>query len=203
MDTLTRRRIATLAALAALMAMVACGGGDGGTTGAAPSRGAPTATLTAPAEFASGLTGSVALAANATDDVGVASVEFQIDGAPLSTATTAPYAANVDTTQYASGQHVHVMRVRAIDGAGNASAWSSATVSFAGTRTQPAGFTRDSSWVTGLSGATAIAQAPDGRMLVTEQGGGALRVVTAGGSLVSTPATTLSVDASGERGLLG
>ena len=206
----TRTRIASLAALTALMAVVACGGGDGGTPAAAPSPspapapapspGTPVATLTAPAAFSAGLTGSVPLAATATDDVSVASVEFQVDGATLSTTTTAPYAANVYTTQYASGQHV--VRVRAFDGAGTPSAWSSATVSFGGSRTQPAGFTRNASWITGLSSATAIAQAPDGRMFVTQQGG-ALRVVTAGGSLVSTPATTLTVDSSGERGLLG
>ena len=202
----TRTRIASLAALTALMAIAACGGGDGGTPVAAPapapapSPGTPVATLTAPAAFSAGLTGSVQLAATATDDVSVASVEFQVDGAALISTTTAPYAASVDTTQYASGQHV--LRVRALDGAGNASAWSSATVSFGGSRTQPAGFTRNSSWITGLSSATAIAQAPDGRMFVTQQGG-ALRVVTAGGSLVSTPATMLTVDSSGERGLLG
>jgi glucose/arabinose dehydrogenase len=204
MDTFTHRRIATLAAVAALMAVAACGGGDGTATAPAPapapSPGAPTATLTAPAAFTLGSHGQRRARRDRTDDVSVASVEFQIDGVPLSTTTTAPYAANVDTTQFASGQHV--LRVRAIDGAGNASAWSSATVSFGGSRTQPAGFTRDPSWVTGLSGATAIAQTPDGRMFVTQQSG-ELRVVTAGGSLVSTPATTLAVDSSGERGLLG
>jgi len=203
----TRTRIASLATLTALMAIAACGGGDDGLPAAAPSPapapaaspGTPVATLTAPAAFSAGLTGTVTLAATATDDVGVTSVEFQVDGAALSSATTAPYSASVDTAQYASGQHV--VRVRALDAAGNASAWSSATVSFGGSNTRPAGFTRDPSWVTGLSGATAIAQTPDGRMLVTEQGG-TLRVVT-GQSLVSTPAIALTVDSSGERGLLG
>ena len=37
---------------------------------------------------------------------------------------------------------------------------------------QPAGgFTRDATWVTGLSAATAFAQAPDGRLFVAQQGG--------------------------------
>jgi len=207
--TRTRTSIASLAVVTILMALAACGGGGDAAAPApapspspapAPSPGAPTATLTAPAAFANGLTGSVALTATATDDVSVASVEFQVDGAALSTSTTAPYAATLDTTQYASGQHV--VRVRALDGAGNASAWSSATVSFGGSRTQPAGITRNTSWITGLTSATAIAQTPDGRMLVTQQGG-ALRVVTAAGALVSAPATTLAVDSSGERGLIG
>ena len=161
---------------------------------------APTATLTAPLDLASGLAGTLALATTASDDVGVTGVEFQVDGAQVgSTATAAPYATSVDTTQYASGQHV--VRTRARDAAGNVSAWSAATVSFGGTRTQPAGFTRNEGWVTGLSGSTAIAQAPDGRMFVAQQGG-ALRVVK-NGALLAAPFMQLSVDAAGERGLIG
>jgi glucose/arabinose dehydrogenase len=130
----------------------------------------------------------------------VSGVEFQVDGVQVgATATAAPYAVSVDTTLYASGQHV--VRTRARDLAGNTSAWAAATVSFGGTRTQPAGFTRNESWVTGLSGATAIAQAPDGRMFVAQQGG-ALRVVK-NGALLATPFMQLTVDASGERGLIG
>ena len=54
-----------------------------------------------------------------------------------------------------------------------------------------------------VSGPTAIAFTPDGRMLITTQGG-ALRVVTAGGSLVATPAVTVpNVCTNSERGLLG
>lgn len=161
---------------------------------------APTATLTAPAAFASGLAGTLTLSATAADDVGVAGVEFQVDGQQVgSTIAAAPYATSVDTTAYASGQHV--VRVRARDAAGNVSAWSSATVQFGGSRTQPAGFTSNEDWITGLSGATAIAQAPDGRFFVAQQGG-ALRVVK-NGTLLSTPFIQLAVDSSGERGLLG
>ena len=43
--------------------------------------------------------------------------------------------------------------------------------------------------------------APDGRIFVCQQGG-SLRVIK-DGALLSTPFLTLSVDASGERGLLG
>ena len=48
---------------------------------------------------------------------------------------------------------------------------------------------------------TAMAFAPDGRLFVAQQGG-ALRVIK-NGSLVATPFMTLTVDQSGERGLLG
>lgn len=160
---------------------------------------APTATLLAPANFASGLAGTVTLTADATDNVRVASVEFQIDGATLVTDTTAPYTTTLATSAYTSGQHV--LRARATDGAGNVSPWASATVQFGGTVTQPAGFTRNEAWVTGLTNATAIAQAPDGRLFVAQQNG-ALRVVKAG-VLLATPFTTVPVDSTGERGLIG
>ncbi|HEX7771865.1 MAG TPA: PQQ-dependent sugar dehydrogenase, partial [Pyrinomonadaceae bacterium] len=65
--------------------------------------------------------------------------------------------------------------------------------------TLPAGFTETS--VSGLSNPTAMEIAPDGRIFVCQQGG-SLRVIK-DGALLSTPFLTLSVDASGERGLLG
>ncbi|UCH47213.1 MAG: PQQ-dependent sugar dehydrogenase [Betaproteobacteria bacterium] len=105
----------------------------------------------------------------------------------------------MDTNAYASGQHV--VRARATDADGNISAWSTVTVQFGGTRPVPAGFTRDQSWITGLSLATAFAQTPDGRLLVAEQDG-ALRIVK-NSALLPTPILNVTVDSTGERGLLG
>ena len=161
---------------------------------------APTLSITAPAAFASGLAGNLAFNATASDNVGVASVEFQLDGVTLgATQTTAPFAVSIDTTAHASGQHL--LRARASDAAGNTSAWIVHTVQFGGSRTQPAGITRNESWVTGLSSATAFTQAGDGRLFVTQQGG-ALRVVK-NGTLLATPFLSVTVDPAGERGLLG
>jgi glucose/arabinose dehydrogenase len=197
----TMHKVALAATVAALQA---CGGGGpatGGGNGGSNDTQAPTATLTAPAALASNLGGTLALTATATDNVGVASVEFQVDGATVATVTTGAFQAGVDTTAYASGQHV--VRVRSLDAAGNTSPWSSATVQFGGTRTQPATITR-TSFVSGLTNATAFAraQAPDGRLFVAEQGG-TLRIVLANGTLLATPFMTLAVDATGERGLIG
>ncbi|HEX4233586.1 MAG TPA: PQQ-dependent sugar dehydrogenase [Caldimonas sp.] len=191
-------------ASAVLVLLAACGGGGGsdpGPVGAkAPDIVAPTATLTAPAPLASGLTGVIAISATASDDVAVTAVEFQVDGVAIgSVAISAPYATTLDTSAYPSGQHV--VRARASDAAGNVSAWSSATVSFGGAVMQPAGFTRNQSWVTGLANATAFAQAPDGRLFVAEQGG-TLRVVK-NGALLATPFVSIAVDSAGERGLIG
>jgi glucose/arabinose dehydrogenase len=65
--------------------------------------------------------------------------------------------------------------------------------------TLPAGFTETP--VFGLSNPTAFEIAPDGRIFVCQQGG-SLRVIK-NGVLLATPFLTLSVDSSGERGLLG
>ena len=189
-------------ALAVVVTLAACGGGsDNAPTGAkAPDINAPTTTLTAPAALASGLVGTITLDATAVDDVGVTGVEFQIDGVALGGVDAiAPYQTTLDTTAYPSGQHV--LRARSSDAAGNVSPWSSATVRFGGAVAQPAGFTRNESWVTGLVAATAFAQAPDGRLFVAEQGG-TLRVVK-NGALLATPFVSIAVDSSGERGLIG
>ncbi len=66
--------------------------------------------------------------------------------------------------------------------------------------TVPAGFT-DSLVASGIASPTAMEFAPDGRLFVCEQGG-ALRVIK-DNSLLATPFVTLTVDSTGERGLLG
>lgn len=162
---------------------------------------APTVALSAPANLASNLSGTLTLSASATDNVGVASVEFQIDGAAIGAADTeAPYSATLDSNAYVSGQHV--LRARSRDAAGNVSPWASALVQFGGTRDLSAGFTKNEAWVTGLANATAMAQAPDGRIFIAQQGG-ALRVVKAGVLLATPFHTFANVDPNGERGLLG
>ncbi|HEU4875396.1 MAG TPA: PQQ-dependent sugar dehydrogenase [Pyrinomonadaceae bacterium] len=76
--------------------------------------------------------------------------------------------------------------------------FSSAHVAYAAT--VPAGFT-DSLVAAGLTNPTAMALAPDGRIFVCQQNG-ALRVIK-NGALLATPFLTVTVDSSGERGLLG
>jgi len=66
--------------------------------------------------------------------------------------------------------------------------------------TLPAGFA-ETRIATGLASPTAMAFAPDGRLFVAQQGG-ALRVIK-NGALLTQPFLTVSVNSSGERGLLG
>jgi glucose/arabinose dehydrogenase len=75
-----------------------------------------------------------------------------------------------------------------------------ASVATAHAATLPTGFT-ETRIATGLSNATAMAFAPDGRLFVCLQGG-QLRVVK-NGALLPTPFLTVNVNSSGERGLLG
>jgi glucose/arabinose dehydrogenase len=66
--------------------------------------------------------------------------------------------------------------------------------------TLPTGFT-EALVASGLSSPTAMQFAPDGRLFVCEQGG-RLRVIK-NGTLLPTPFVTVTVSATGERGLLG
>jgi glucose/arabinose dehydrogenase len=66
--------------------------------------------------------------------------------------------------------------------------------------TFPPGFS-ESLVASGISSPTAMAFAPDGRLFVCQQGG-QLRIIK-NGVLLATPFLTVTVDPSGERGLLG
>jgi glucose/arabinose dehydrogenase len=72
--------------------------------------------------------------------------------------------------------------------------------STAGAATLPSGF-RETILTSGLASPTAMALAPDGRIFVCQQGG-RLRVIK-NGTLLTASFLTLTVDSSGERGLLG
>ena len=76
----------------------------------------PSASMTAPAQ-GSTVSSTVTVSAMATDDVGVTSVEFLLDGVSIGSDTTAPYAVQWDTTTTSNGPHV--LSARARDAAGN------------------------------------------------------------------------------------
>lgn len=161
---------------------------------------APMVTLTSPATGARDLIGAVTVTASATDEVGVAEVQFAVDDSVFASVTGAPYAATLSNTAgFASG--AHDLAARARDAAGNWSNWTRATVTFGGTVGLEAGFSR-AVWASGFGNVlTAMAFAPDGRLFVTEQSGG-VRVVK-NGTLLARPFATVPTVADGERGLLG
>ena len=79
----------------------------------------PTVSLTSPSDSAS-LTGTVTLAATATDNPGgsgVVLVQFLVDGSPVAQAATSPYSISFDSAILANGQHA--FSAKAWDAAGN------------------------------------------------------------------------------------
>lgn len=77
---------------------------------------APTVQLVSP-NNGSMVSGTLAIEATASDDRGVARVEFWIDGKLVGTDTGAPYSMAWATTKYANG--LHSLYVKALDAAGN------------------------------------------------------------------------------------
>jgi len=78
----------------------------------------PTVALTSPSAGSS-VFGRIIVSASASDNVGVAKVEFRLDGATtLGTATSAPYSITVNTSKFADGR-THVLTAVASDAAGN------------------------------------------------------------------------------------
>ncbi len=86
----------------------------------------PTVAITAPANGAY-LAGTVSVSANASDNVSVASVQFQLDGANLGApVTTAPYTISWNTTTATGGGHS--LTAIATDAAGNTTTSTAVTV---------------------------------------------------------------------------
>jgi hypothetical protein len=85
-------------------------GGSGDTT-------APTVSVTAPAA-GSTVSGTLAVSANASDNIGVVGVQFKLDGVHLGVEdTVSPFTVNWDTTTATNGTHIITAVVR--DAAGN------------------------------------------------------------------------------------
>lgn len=101
--------------LFAVLLVISCGGGhhkhddDSDLT-------PPTISLTSPAANAL-FGGTIIISADAQDDIGVAAVEFYIDGALLSSDSSAPYSTDWDTLSTSDGNHS--IEAVASDAAGN------------------------------------------------------------------------------------
>jgi len=96
----------------------------------APDTTPPTVSITAPASGAT-VGGTTTVSATASDNVGVARVEFYVDGALKATDTTSPYSFAWDTTAYAAGSHDLVSK--AYDAAGNVGTSATVTVTVSNT----------------------------------------------------------------------
>src|SRR5436190_5267048 len=108
----------------------------------------PTIAITQPANNAD-VNGTVKLTASATDNVGVAGVQYKLDGANLGAEQTAsPFSLDWDTTKSSAG--AHALTAVARDGTGNQKSSSAVNVNVAngGSNTNPASGTRtDVAWI--------------------------------------------------------
>ncbi len=105
----------------------------------------PTVALTAPSP-GSAVTGTVTVSANASDNVGVAGVQFTLDGAALGAeGTSAPYSISWNTATATPGSHT--LSAVARDAAGNRTTAANVTVTV--TTSQPALLVGDQSVETG------------------------------------------------------
>src|SRR2546425_2218277 len=96
----------------------------------------PTVAITAPSNGATVSGPSIVMSAVASDNVGVASVQFTLDGANLGAAATAlPYTLIWNTTTAANGSHV--LAAKASDAAGNIGSSKPVTITVANADTTP------------------------------------------------------------------
>ena len=126
----------------------------------------PTAAITAPP--AGTVSGTVTLSANASDNVGVAGVQFLVDNNPVAAEDiTSPYGVSWNTATVANG--THILTALARDAAGNTATSAPVTLNVANAATP--GTFQNEVLATGLDLPTAMKFLPDGRMLVSELGG--------------------------------
>jgi hypothetical protein len=99
-----------VAALLLASALVSCGGGGGGDGGTAPPAGGggtapPSVSIVSPT-FGSIVSGSIAVMADASIGIGIAGIQFQVDGTDIGVEdTTSNYSATWDTTSASDGPH--------------------------------------------------------------------------------------------------
>ena len=100
-----------------LLSLVGCGGGGGGGGDSTPAPGGdtvlPTVSITAPAR----VSGITAVSVSASDNVGVATVEFYVNNVLQGTLTSAPYNFNWDISLLSKGSYT--LSAKAYDAAKN------------------------------------------------------------------------------------
>jgi len=122
---------------------------------------APTAAITAPANMAN-VSDIVAVSADASDNTGVAGVQFLVDGTAKGPEdTVAPYALSWDSRTVTNG--AHTLSVRARDAAGSTTTSAVVNVNVVNTN-----YFQNEILATGFDLPTTFEFLPDGRMLVGE-----------------------------------
>jgi glucose/arabinose dehydrogenase len=165
----------------------------------------PIVVMASPVDGAT-VAGLITVSATASDNVGIAGVQFLLDGTSLGPEdTNPPYSVSWDTTSLPAAPHL--LSARARDAAGNLTTSPDIEVAVANNPVPP-NFLDEVVIGSGLTLPTALEFLPDGRMLVAEFTG-RLLIVQAGANLVdATPVLQLTnffgedVSLGGERGLV-
>jgi glucose/arabinose dehydrogenase/PKD repeat protein len=153
----------------------------------------PDVSISAPPNDAT-VSGIINVTADASDNVGVDRVQFQIDGVDTGpTDSAAPYALAWDTRTVANGPHT--LRARAYDAAGNARLSAAVNVNVSNTSS----FQNEILLQGGLNLPTAMKFLPDGRLLVSELQG-RIRVLSPPYTSVSST-SFLQIDNIGVAGV--
>ncbi len=139
------------------------------------------------------VSGDVTLTATASDNVGVAGVQFLVNGAPFCTE---------DTTRPTACRWTPPRSPTAPTRWPREPATPPATPPPRRRSTSPSPTSHTTTLVSGLSAPIDFRFLPDGRILIAQKGG-TIRVANADGQLQSTPLITLPTNSSGTRGLLG
>jgi glucose/arabinose dehydrogenase len=130
---------------------------------------APAVSLSAPAGNAIVSGTATTVSATASDNVGVAGVQFLLDSANLGAEdTVAPYSISWNTTTTSNGQHV--LSARARDAAGNTTTSKPVTVTV-DNQAPPNGVFQNEILATGMNLPTSIEFLPNGDLLILELGG--------------------------------
>lgn len=118
------------------------------------SEGASSGDTTAPTVSASetGSSGTVNLAATASDDTGVSRVEFRVDGALVGTDSSSPYGLALDSTTLSDGGHNLV--ANAYDAAGNVGSSTSVAFTVSNASSAPSQLIANGGFEDGVSGWT-------------------------------------------------
>lgn len=119
--------------------VLGCGGGGGGSGGGTTADTTPpSVSISVPANNSS-VSGTIAITANASDNVGVTKVEFYVNGGLQVTTTTAPYTFSWNTSSLSNG--TYSLTAKAYDAANNSTTSSAVSVAVNGSKTGPANVT--------------------------------------------------------------
>jgi glucose/arabinose dehydrogenase/chitodextrinase len=154
---------------------------------------APVVNVTSPANNAQ-VGGMITVTAAATDDTGIAGVQFYVDGTAVGPEdTAAPYAANWDTRTATNGAHTITARARDLSGNNTVSAPVVVNV-------VNSDYFQNEILATGFDLPTSMKFLPDGRMLVAELTG-RIAILSAPYTTSSGTLIDLDINISGYNGL--